>query len=312
MQDHLDLRWDDVRMFLALYREPSLSRAGKRLSLDASTLSRRLVTLEARMDTRLFDRAREGLRPTRAAELLFPAAERMEAAALEFVRETDGFERTVEGRVRLTAPPGIAEVFIPRFVPELKRQHPKLVLELDSRIAVTDLGRREADLALRTIRPTSGDLVVQRLASMKATLLASPAYARSLGRLKHVGDASFIVWSEALASLGLSAWLARHGPNATIGLVSDSYPCQLRAAAAGAGIVVAPPIYRSFFDLVEVDMSKSVRAAVDEMPPGDLFLVGHAAMRDVPRVAAVWSFLTDVIARIAEDAEKRGLRRASR
>ncbi len=311
MQDHLDLRWDDVRLFLALCREPSLARAGKRLSLDASTLSRRLVTLEEHLDTRLFDRAREGLRATRAAELLFPAAERMEAAAMAFVRETEGFERSVEGRVRLTAPPGIADVFIPQFLPELKKRHPKLVLEIDSRIAVTDLGRREADLALRTIRPTSGELVVQRLASMKPTLLASPAYARSLGRMKHVGDATFIVWSEALASLGLSAWLARHAPNVDIGLVSDSYPCQMRAAAAGAGIVVAPLIYRAFFGLAEVDMGRSVRAAVDEMPAGDLFIAGHAAMRDVPRVAAVWTFIVEAIQQTAVLAEK-PIRRASR
>jgi DNA-binding transcriptional LysR family regulator len=311
MQDHLELRWDDVRMFLALYREPSLSRAGKRLSVDGSTLSRRLAQLEDRMDARLFDRTREGLRATRAAELLFPAAERMEAAALEFVRETDGFERAVEGRVRLTAPPGIAEVFIPRFLPELKKRHPKVVLEIDSRIAVTDLGRREADLALRSIRPTSGELVVQRLTSMKPTLLASPGYARELGRLKHVGDARYIVWSEALASLGLGTWLARHAPDADIGLVTDSYPCQLRSAEAGAGLVVAPPIYGSFYELVEVDMSRSVRAAVDEMPAGELYIVGHAAMRDVPRVAAVWSFVVDAITRVATGADA-PVRRASR
>jgi DNA-binding transcriptional LysR family regulator len=288
---------------LALYREPSLARAGKRLALDASTLSRRLVALEEQMDTRLFDRARDGLRATRAAEVLFSTAEKMEAAAIEFARESDGLERSAEGRVRLTAPPGIAEVFIPGALPELRARHPKIVVELDSRIAVADLGRREADLALRTIRPASGDLVVQRLGVWKPTLLASPSYARGLGRMKHVGDATYIVWSEALASLGLAAWLARHAPNADIGLVSDSYPAQLRAAEAGVGLVVAPTTYCTVYDLVEIEMSKVVRAALDEMPPGELFLVGHAALREVPRVAAVWSFLVDAFRRAELDAK---------
>src|SRR5262245_2564376 len=128
MQDVPMPRWDDVRVFLALYRERNLARAGKRLGFDLSTASRRLSALEEQLGMRLFDRTREGLRATAAAERLFVPAEKMEAAALTFGRDAAGFERAIEGRVRISAPPGIAEVFLADAVPALRERHPAILL----------------------------------------------------------------------------------------------------------------------------------------------------------------------------------------
>src|SRR5688500_890029 len=189
MQDATMPRWDDVRVFLALYRELNLARAGKRLGFDISTASRRLAALEDQLGTRLFDRTREGLRATAAAEQLYAPAEKMEAAALAFGRDASGFERAIEGRVRISAPPGIAEVFLADAVPALIARRPAILLEIDSRIAVVDLSRREADLAIRTVRPRGQDLVQKKLVTTRATLLGSAAYTRSLGTLKSFRDA---------------------------------------------------------------------------------------------------------------------------
>src|SRR5262249_27331767 len=106
------LRWEDVRIFLALMRGGALGPAAQRLDIAAPPASRRLGALEEMLAARLFDRSREGLRPTAAAERLLPAAESMEAAAHTFARDASGFEREVEGRVRVSAPPGLAEVFL--------------------------------------------------------------------------------------------------------------------------------------------------------------------------------------------------------
>src|ERR1700722_16079994 len=105
-------RWDDVRLFLALYREQSLAGAGARVGLDGSTLSRRLAALEEGLAARLFDRTREGLVPPAAADLLLPAAEEMEAAHVRFARDASGLEREAEGVVRLSVPPGVADAFL--------------------------------------------------------------------------------------------------------------------------------------------------------------------------------------------------------
>ena len=46
VQANANVRWDEIRVFLALYRERTLAAAGAAVGLDASTLSRRLVALE--------------------------------------------------------------------------------------------------------------------------------------------------------------------------------------------------------------------------------------------------------------------------
>lgn len=301
------LRWDDVRLFLALHREGALAPAAARVGFDASTASRKLAALESRLGTRLFDRSREGLRATAAAELLVSAAEHMEAGALAFARDASGLERAVEGRVRVSAPPGLADVFLAAAVAPLAERHPALTLEIDSRTAVVDLSRREADLALRTLRPRGADLVQKRLSTSRVTPLASPAYARGLGTLKRFHDARYVAFGEILAALPHAAWMKRHLEGARVVLATDSYTCQLRAAEAGAGIVFAAPSFAAMFDLVPVTLAPALRAALAELPEDDLWLVGHAATRDVPRIAAVWTFLDELFggASSAEDARAR-------
>jgi len=310
MQDGPTPRWDDVRVFLALFRERNLARAGKRLGFDISTASRRLTALEEQLGTRLFDRTREGLRATAAAERLLVPAEKMEAAALTFGRDASGFERAVEGRVRLSAPPGIAEVFLAEAVPALLERHPSIVLEIDSRIAVVNLSRREADLAIRTVRPRGQDLVQKKLLTTRATLLGAPDYVRSLGTLRSFRDARYLLFSaELLAALPHGEWLRKHMPEPPVALVSDSYVVQLRAAESGAGLVFAPSVYAATYHLVQPKLTPSLRGDLLELPEDDVWLVGHLATRDVPRIAAVWSFVEELFVGVTNDAEVRARRR---
>jgi DNA-binding transcriptional LysR family regulator len=91
-----------------------------------------------------------------------------------FASEAEGLERVVSGRVRIACPPDVAEVIVAPLVPELLARHPSLRLEIDPGENVLDLTRREADLALRTVRPVRGDLVVTRLATVRWVPVAAP------------------------------------------------------------------------------------------------------------------------------------------
>ena len=300
------LRWDDVQLFLALAREPSLAKAGARLAVDASTVSRRLAALEESLGLRLFDRTREGLRATAAAERLLPSAEAMEAGASGFARDAESFEREVEGRVRVTAPPGLADAFVAPLLVELHARHPRLTIELDASIGYADLSRREADLALRAGRPKAGDLVSRKIFATREVLLGSEAYVRSLGRLKRAPDARWITYADDLAMLATMRWLRNEAPGMTPILATSDFSAQARAAEAGLGLFVAPRPYVHAYRLVEAPLSRPLASSLGQLPESELWLVGHRALRDVPRIAAVWTFLDESFARMGrEDARRR-------
>jgi DNA-binding transcriptional LysR family regulator len=122
-------------------------------------VSRRVDRLEEELGAPLFERTREGTTPTVLAEQMLPHAEEMELAAVRFASAGAKVETEVEGTVRLTLPPGMADVFVAPALIRLHERHPKLVVELDASVGYADLTRREADLALRTSRPSSGELV---------------------------------------------------------------------------------------------------------------------------------------------------------
>src|SRR5258708_5424172 len=188
--------WADVRLFLALCRSHTLGEAAATLGVDVSTVSRRLDALEVALAAPLFDRGRNGIAPTQAAEDLMPTAEEIEQAMERFSSEAEGIERTVSRLVRLACPPDLAEVLIASLVPELRASHPALNVEIDAGEAVLDWTRREADLALRTARPVKGDLVVTSLGTVRWVLAAAPVLAKELGILRAWTNAPWIGWGE--------------------------------------------------------------------------------------------------------------------
>jgi DNA-binding transcriptional LysR family regulator len=292
------LDWEQVRLFLAVFREPSLVRASERLGVDVSTISRRLDRLEDELGAPLFDRTRDGTTPTLLAEQMLLHAEEMELAAVRFSAAGARVETEVAGTVRLTVPPGVADTFVAPTLAELHARYPRLVVDLDASVGYADLTRREADIAIRVSRPTSGELVSTRLVTARAAPLTSPSYARELGKLKVLEDARWIVWGRDLAHLPDSRWLEKHGPNVVPVFRTSHFASQLAAARAGLGVIVTAHPF-TITGLVEVAHAKSLDDAWAELPSGSMWLVGHRALRHVPRVAAVWSFLIEKIGREA-------------
>jgi DNA-binding transcriptional LysR family regulator len=287
------LRWDDVRLFLALCRARTVGEAGRALSVDASTVSRRLSALESALNASLFDRNHEGISATKAAEDLLPVAEEMEAVMLRFAHAADGLEREVSGLVRIACPPDVANVVIAPLLRELFKRHPALRVEIAPGEAVIDLTRREADLALRTVRPAQGDLVITRLASVRWVLVASAELARELGTLRSWGDAPWVGWGARLSMVGPAKWLESHAKGVDPVVRSDSLMLQIAAVSASAGVTLVPEPSAAHYGLVPVRLAPSLRADAANWPTDELFLVTLRALRDVPRVRALWDLLVE-------------------
>lgn len=290
----MSLDWDQVRVFLAVARAGQLAGAASRLGLDVSTVSRRLDRLEAELGgVHLFDRTREGTLPTHAAEALLPAAEEMEHAMGRFAQAADAVETRPEGVVRLTVPPGLADSFIAPWLVTFHARFPQVVVELDASIGYADLTRREADLALRANRPRGGDLIAVRLIQTQAVPVTSPAYAAELGRLRRWDAARWITWAAGLMHIPTGRWMADHLRGITPVLRTSHFGSQLAAAEAGLGVMLASEPFCGVRALVPVQVARALRPSWEALPVEELWLVGHRALRAVPRVAAVWDFLVE-------------------
>jgi DNA-binding transcriptional LysR family regulator len=290
------LDWDLLRVFVEVARFGRLGAAAERLGLDVSTVSRRLDRLEAELALTLFERGRDGVIATAAGERLVPAAEEMARALGELGVALDAVEAEAEGVVRLTAPPGVADVFVAPALARFHALHPKVRVDLDASIGYADLTRGEADLALRTRRPERGDLVVQKLVTTRSVPAGSPAYVETLGALADADAARWIGWGHDLAHLAEARWIGARTDAPPV-LRTSSFSAQLNAAAAGLGLMLAPEPYLSRFGLVAVSPARRMKKAWQALPVTELWLVGHVALRRVPRVAVLWDFVLEELTR---------------
>ncbi len=285
--------WDQVRVFLAVARTGQLAGAAARLGLDVSTVSRRIDRLESELGVHLFDRTREGTVATAAAEAMLPAAEDMERGLAQFTAAVDAIETTAEGVVRLTAPPGVADAFVAPLLARFHQRFPRVAVDLDASIGYADLTRREADLALRASRPRSGDLIAVKVVSTPTIPMTSPAYAEELGRLKRWSDARWINYGADLSHLPTARWITEHVAGVTPVLRTSHFASQVAAAAAGLGVALASEPFRFVRRLTPVAISRALQPSWDALPVEDLWLVGHRALRTVPRIAALWDFIAE-------------------
>lgn len=305
MQDLNHGRWDDVRVFLTAYRLLSLGMAASRLGVDTSTVSRRIAAFERQLGVRLFERSREGLERTLAAEQLFEAAEAMEAAHARLSRDASDVEAAAEGTVRLSLDPGTAEFFVVPALPRLRTKHPRIDLELDASPLPRDLRRREADLALRSTTIAGADLVATKLAVETWTAMASPALVGRLGALASWDAAAWITWDRDMSSYAPARWIASHAPRAEVPLRTSHFASQVAAAEAGLGLALLPAPYASRPTLERARTTRALAASMASWPSSELWLVTPRILRDVPRIAAVWGFLVDEMRPPARKASRR-------
>jgi len=280
--------WDDMRVFLAVLEDGSLSAAARRLGLAQPTVRTRIEALEHSLGTVLFTRSPAGLTPTEAALALRSPAEAMAHAAAQFRRMAAAPADALAGPVRLSVPEFIGVEVLPLILAGLRRTHPDITVELVLSNRAADILGHEADLALRTFAPAQGSLIARRLADLPLGFFASPDYLARRGTpatLEELAAHDLIGPDRSAADLAAVARLAPAGVALNFALRTDSHPAQIAAARAGLGIVVVQ-IPRAARD---PDLRRVLPAVeVMQLP---LYLVTHADLRQVPRIRAVMAAL---------------------
>jgi DNA-binding transcriptional LysR family regulator len=308
MHKCMEISWDDLRVFLAIARERTLSAAARRLRIDQSTVGRRLAALQAAGNARLFDRTPDGFVLTAAGEAVLPAAEQVEGAAIAVERKLIGEDTRPEGAVRLATSDSFAAWFLAPRLQDLGGRYPGIAVELVTGTQPVNLARREADLSLRFSKPAQPQVVARHLGKGAWALYGSAAYARRRG-LPQAGRRleghEVIAFGDELRGTAGARWLAENGDRGRVVLRSDSLLVHAAAVAAGLG---ASPLPCLFGDL-QPDLRRLLPGVVGHH---DVWLVVHPDIRTSARVRAVIDFLTALLKKEAPLLEGRAERRRRR
>lgn len=180
--------WDDLKVFLAVAREESLSAAGRQLSVDPATVGRRVARLEAAYGMALFAKSPMGYALTDAGQRLMGHAVRMEQSLEEASEEMMGQSSGLSGQIRIGAPDGAANYLLPQVCAKIAEDNPDLEIQIVALPRVVSLSRREADLVVAVSAPTAGRLTVQKITDYRLHLAAARWYLKQHPPIQTLDD----------------------------------------------------------------------------------------------------------------------------
>ncbi len=284
--------WSLIQSFLAALDQGSLLGAARVLNASQPTIGRHIGELEAQLGVVLFERTGRGLLPTATALQLAESARAMEVGANQLARSVSGAEAGVNGTVRISASQPVACVLLPPVLARMRIELPDVQVELVSSNEVTNLLRREADIALRMVQPTQASLVAKRIGKVTLGAYAHRDYLRRRGvprqpvdLLQHelIGNDRYEDILRGFAAMGHP--VARE----QFAFRTDDLIAYWEAVRSGLGIgFVGDYMARTDPDVVGVLPMLQ--------PPGlPIWLTVHREIRTSQRIRAVYDFLAKAV-----------------
>jgi DNA-binding transcriptional LysR family regulator len=272
--------WNDLRIFLCLAREGTLTTAAKALGVSHPTVARRVQALEQQIGARLVERLPDRFVPTAAGEELLADTEAMEKAALSINRRSAGLSDTVSGVVRLSAGEAMSAL-LARHLPELRRDLQQIEFELTASHTLANLSRREADLLIREQVPELGSIVARKLGRVAYAIYAHPDIALSELTPAAMKSLPWIGFDDDHGYMPGQRWLQERLDGQRPAVRGNNWLVLHEAARAGAGFAVLP----CYLGDRDANLQRVGGVIADVF--ADQWLLVHRDLRALPRVRAV-------------------------
>ncbi|ESQ76023.1 LysR family transcriptional regulator [Asticcacaulis sp. AC402] len=286
--------WNQLRAFYATAVHGSLSSAAREIGLTQPTLSRQIMALESSLGVTLFERVGKRLVLTETGHGLLEHARVMGEAALATRVSATGHSEAVGGRVSISATDSYAAYMLPDILARVRRDAPQVTIVVISSNKLSDLRRREADIALRHVRPDEPDLIGRMIRTSKAGFYASRGWVERHGMPQKPGDiAADLIGFDDVAQF--AAYMRGVGipvEGHDLRLISESTVVvwELVRRGLGVGAMLAEIAARTP-DVVNV---------LPDMPPIEvpLWLVTHRELRTSRRIRLVYDLLAEELSRL--------------
>lgn len=287
-----DFDWNLVRSFLAALDHGSLLAAARALGASQPTLGRHIAELESQLGCVLFERTGRGLVPTEHAHALAAAARSMENGAHALARALAAAADKEGGTVRISASQPVACWLLPPILAQMRLALPRVSVELVASNAVSNLLRREADIALRMVQPDQSSLIARRIGQVGLGAYAHRDYLRRRGSPRELQD---LLKHELIGNIrgdDIERGFAQHGLTVTkddFALRTDDLIAYWQALRAGMGVGFVPD-YLAATDPQVVPLLPQLK-----IPPLPMWLVVHREIRSSQSIRAVFDFLAQAI-----------------
>ncbi len=287
-----DFDWSLIRSFLAALDQGSLLGAARALHSSQPTIGRHIAELESQLGVVLFERTGRGLLPSEMALRLADAARSMESGALQLASSVSGAQAGVSGTIRITASQPVACVLLPPILAKMRLALPEVQVELVVSNEVSNLLRREADIALRMVQPDQATLVAKRIGKVSLGAYAHRDYLRRRGTPKQpaellthemVGQDQADTIIRGFAALGFPVRRDQFA------LRTDDLMAYWEAVRAGLGVgFIAHYLARTDSAVVPV-------LPMLKVPAIPMWLAVHREIRTNRRIREVYDFLGDTV-----------------
>lgn len=290
--------WNLLKSFYMVADLGSLTRAATALGLSQPTLSRQIAELEALVGASLFERVARGLSLTEAGQALIEPARRMLAAAQAVSLAATAQYREMAGTVRITASEVMSAYVLPPIFVELRIAYPSIQIELVASNRVDNLLAREADIAIRMIRPDQAGLIARKIADYPMGFYAHKSYLSKRTGAKAGNDLYQFDWIGLDQSNQLIEGFREAGftvDKAFFAFRTDNQIVGWQAVLAGLGVGISlRRVAQQYPQLVQVMKEQPL----PELP---VWLTAHRELRDSARIRAVFDFLAEALAKPSMD-----------
>lgn len=278
------MNWDDLRIYLAITRAGAFAGAARALGVNQSTVSRRVRALERRLGVRLFERGAAGAVPTAAGRDLLEMARNVEAEIDRIGRSVAGRDARLSGPLRVTSVDMMVDRYLAPHFARFAALHPGVALSVVTPLGPVDLGRREAEVAIRVTADPPEALVGRRLCDFAMAVYGAEDFVRALPRDPEPAGFDWIGWESESRNRMV---VASAYPAARVTHRADSLLVLSALVRAGMGASVLPCYW--------ADREPGLRRIYPEPVAGSglgLWVLTHPDMRGAARVRAFTGFIT--------------------
>ncbi|MGB5809012.1 MAG: LysR family transcriptional regulator, partial [Polyangiales bacterium] len=180
--------WNQVRAFLATAEEGSFSGAARALKTTQPTIGRQISALEGALGVTLVERSARGPALTQAGRDLLDHVQAMGEAATLISMVATGQSQEVTGEVTITATHLLSAAILPAILVTLRQNAPSIRVHIVCSNDMQNLMQREADIAIRHLRPDPPDLLARHVGDFRANLFAATSYLDRAGRPNSPGE----------------------------------------------------------------------------------------------------------------------------